>query len=149
MPIEVRVPTTGESVAEATVGAWLKREGERVEAGEPLVEIETDKVNLEVAAERSGVLERIERREGDTVRSGDVLALLIETSADGGAGAPPAPDGGSAAAVADSAPTAQPPSATAADRPHASPLASRIAEEHGVELARVTGTGTGGRVTRE
>src|SRR5256885_10042611 len=76
MPVEVRVPQLGESVVEATVGSWLKREGDQVAAGEPLVQLETEKVNVEVAAERAGVLERITHKEGDTVAPGDVLATL-------------------------------------------------------------------------
>jgi 2-oxoglutarate dehydrogenase E2 component (dihydrolipoamide succinyltransferase) len=172
MPVEVRVPSSlGESVVEATVGSWLKGEGETVAAGEALVELETDKVNVEVAAERDGVLERIERRQGDTVRPGEVLAVL----ADGGAGASgdrarvsgdrarapqaaapaePATSQGSAPGAraaepdAGQAPPPQPP-APEPDRPHSSPLARRLAEEHGVDLGKVAGTGTGGRVTRE
>src|SRR6476660_533083 len=85
MPVEIRVPQLGESVVEATVGAWLKREGEQVAAGEPLVQLETEKVNVEVAAERAGTLEQIARKEGDTVAPGDVLATLGDASA-----APPA-----------------------------------------------------------
>jgi 2-oxoglutarate dehydrogenase E2 component (dihydrolipoamide succinyltransferase) len=144
MPVEVRVPATGESVAEATVGAWLKQEGERVEAGEALVELETDKVNLEVAAEQSGVLERIERRQGETVSPGDLLAILateVEAAAD-----PRAQAG--AAAPASSAPPADQ-AERPVERPHASPLARRIAQEHGLDLAQVAGSGTAGRVTRE
>ncbi|MCC7106410.1 MAG: 2-oxo acid dehydrogenase subunit E2, partial [Chloroflexi bacterium] len=129
MPIDVRVPVTGESVSEATVGAWLKHEGEHVAAGEPLVELETDKVNLEVSAERSGVLERIEQPEGATVRPGDLLATLTK-SEEPAALAPPSPIG-------------------ASERPHASPLARRVAEEHGIDLDKIEGSGTGGRVTRE
>src|SRR5262245_50060046 len=78
MPVEVRVPQLGESVVEATVGSWLKREGDQVAAGEPLVQLETEKVNVEVAAERAGVRERIAHREGDTVAPGDVLATLAD-----------------------------------------------------------------------
>src|SRR5438876_10789251 len=85
MPVEVRVPQLGESVVEATVGSWLKREGDQVAAGEPLVQLETEKVNVEVAAERAGVLERIAHKEGDTVAPGDVLATLAD-----GQAAPPA-----------------------------------------------------------
>ena len=76
MPIDVRVPVLGESVVEATVGAWLKHEGERVEAGEALVQLETEKVNLDVSADQSGVLSRITAHEGDTVHPGDVLASI-------------------------------------------------------------------------
>jgi 2-oxoglutarate dehydrogenase E2 component (dihydrolipoamide succinyltransferase) len=128
MPVEVRVPTLGESVVEATVGAWLKREGEPVEAGDTLVQLETEKVNVDVAADTSGVLGRIQHQEGDTVAPGDVLATLDESTA---AASAPAP-----------APAAE-------ERPHASPVARRMAEEHGLDLTRVAGTGTGGRVTRE
>src|SRR5207253_10772980 len=76
MPVEVRVPVLGESVVEATVGAWLKREGEAVEAGESLVQLETEKVNVDVAADSAGVLSGIQHREGDTVQPGEVLAIL-------------------------------------------------------------------------
>ena len=78
MPVEIRVPPLGESVTEATVASWLKHEGDVVEAGEPLVELETDKVNVDVAAERSGVLTSILRSSGETVQPGDVLAMVAE-----------------------------------------------------------------------
>jgi 2-oxoglutarate dehydrogenase E2 component (dihydrolipoamide succinyltransferase) len=120
MPIEVRVPTLGESIVEATVGAWLKRQGDAVEAGEPLVQLETEKVNVDVAADQSGVLGTLAVPEGATVHPGEVLAT-IDTSA----------------AEAD------------VERPHASPVARRMADEYGVDLTHVQGTGTGGRVTRE
>src|SRR3954447_13174121 len=76
MPVEVRVPTMGESVVEATIGRWLKQEGEAVSVGEALVELETDKVNTELPADDAGVLERILRREGETVKVGDPLAVI-------------------------------------------------------------------------
>jgi 2-oxoglutarate dehydrogenase E2 component (dihydrolipoamide succinyltransferase) len=119
MSVEVRVPQLGESVVEATVGSWLKREGDQVAAGEPLVQLETEKVNVEVAAERAGVLERIAHQAGDTVAPGDVLATLAE---------------GQSAAPASSAP--------AADRqaaPAASPLP--LGEGQG-EGAKMGGAGT-------
>ena len=78
MPVEVRVPPLGESVTEATVASWLKHVGDVVEAGEPLVELETDKVNVDVAAERSGVLSEIVHATGDTVQPGDILAMVSE-----------------------------------------------------------------------
>ena len=80
MPVEVRVPALGESILEATVSEWLKAEGDPVAVGDPLVELETEKVAVEVAAEEPGVLERIVHREGDTVHVGDVLALLADGS---------------------------------------------------------------------
>src|ERR1041384_5519218 len=91
MPVEVRVPPLGESVTEATVASWLKHEGDVVEAGEPLVELETDKVNVDVAAERSGVLAQIVKASGETVQPGDILAMVAESvaaAADGTAAAP-------------------------------------------------------------
>jgi 2-oxoglutarate dehydrogenase E2 component (dihydrolipoamide succinyltransferase) len=145
MPVEVRVPTLGESVVEATVGSWLKREGDQVEAGESLVQLETEKVNLDVAADQAGVLGKIAAQEGATVHPGDVLGTIQE-----GAPAPrPAPP---RAEPAPAQPEATPPASaegSEADRPHASPVARRMAEEHGLDLGRVEGTGTGGRVTRE
>jgi 2-oxoglutarate dehydrogenase E2 component (dihydrolipoamide succinyltransferase) len=154
---EVRVPTLGESVVEATVGAWLKREGDAVEAGEPLVQLETEKVNVDVSADAAGVLGPIQHQEGDTVHPGDVLAVL-----EAGAGAASAqrttqvqPSTASTASTSQGTPEAPAAPAPAADsnadaeRPHASPVARRMAEEHGIDLARIQGTGTGGRVTRE
>jgi 2-oxoglutarate dehydrogenase E2 component (dihydrolipoamide succinyltransferase) len=136
MPVEVRVPVLGESVVEATVGAWLKHEGEAVEAGEPIVQLETEKVNVDVSADQAGVLSALAAHEGDTVHPGDVLATIDESVQK--TAAPP--------------PTREAPAQTTAAeiaRPHASPVARRMAEEHGLDLTRIQGTGTGGRVTRE
>src|SRR5258707_3337005 len=129
MPVEVRVPVLGESVVEATVGAWLRREGEAVEAGEALVQLETEKVNVDVAADQAGVLGKIARREGETVHPGDVLGTIDESAQ----GAKPAP----AAAAAPAAKTEE------AERPHASPVARRMAQEHGLDLRPAEGTRTG------
>src|SRR5436305_12467712 len=88
MPVEIRVPTLGESVVEATIGRWLKQVGEPVAIGEPLVELETEKVNTELPADEAGVLQSILRREGETVKPGDALGVI---ATDGGAaGAAPA-----------------------------------------------------------
>jgi 2-oxoglutarate dehydrogenase E2 component (dihydrolipoamide succinyltransferase) len=78
MPLEIRVPSLGQSVPEATVGKWLKKEGDKVEADEPVVELETDKINMEVTAFRAGTLARIEKREGATVGVGEVLGLIAQ-----------------------------------------------------------------------
>ena len=83
--VEVRVPVLGESIVDATVGAWLKREGEQVEAGEALVQLETEKVNVDVAADQAGVLGKITHKEGDTVHPGDVLATITEGPGEGSA----------------------------------------------------------------
>jgi 2-oxoglutarate dehydrogenase E2 component (dihydrolipoamide succinyltransferase) len=80
MAMKIIVPELGESVIEATVGRWLKREGDRVAVGETMVELETEKVNLEVGAERAGVLARIERKEGENVKIGDVLGVIEEVA---------------------------------------------------------------------
>src|SRR5579872_1920459 len=78
MAVEIRVPALGESIVEATIARWIKPEGAPVEEGEPLVELETDKVNVEVPASASGVLERITKKEGETVGINDVLGLLAD-----------------------------------------------------------------------
>jgi 2-oxoglutarate dehydrogenase E2 component (dihydrolipoamide succinyltransferase) len=144
MPVEVRVPVLGESVVEATLGAWLKHEGDTVEAGDPIVQLETEKVNLDVSADSSGVLGALAAHEGDTVHPGDVLATIDETVRK-------APTPVDAAEAAPQVAHAQPQAPAAAEmaRPHASPVARRMAEEHGLDLSRVEGTGTAGRVTRE
>jgi 2-oxoglutarate dehydrogenase E2 component (dihydrolipoamide succinyltransferase) len=155
--VEVRVPVLGESIVDATVGAWLKREGERVEAGDALVQLETEKVNVDVAADQAGVLGKITHKEGDTVHPGDVLATIGEGPDEGSGVRGQGSGDGAAAAAATAAPVV--PAAAAGEssarpdseleRPHASPVARRMAEEHGLDLAKVEGTGTGGRVTRE
>src|SRR5258708_19534170 len=103
MSVEIKVPALGESIVEATVGQWLKHEGERVSAGEPVVELETEKVNMEVVAPADGVLRAISKRERDTVAIGEGLAELAEGEA-------PSPAPGDAASVAHPIPPAPPPS---------------------------------------
>ncbi|HEY1291496.1 MAG TPA: 2-oxoglutarate dehydrogenase complex dihydrolipoyllysine-residue succinyltransferase [Chloroflexota bacterium] len=143
MPVEVRVPVLGESIVEATVGAWLKHQGDTVEAGEPLVELETEKVNVDVSADQSGVLTTLAVQEGATVHPGDVLATIDATAR------VPQPAQAPAVVVEQEAPPPEVRATAEAERPHASPVARRMAEEYGVDLTRVEGTGTGGRVTRE
>jgi 2-oxoglutarate dehydrogenase E2 component (dihydrolipoamide succinyltransferase) len=164
VPVEVRVPVLGESIVEATVGAWLKHAGDAVDAGEPLVQLETEKVNVDVSADQSGVLSKVVMQEGDTVHPGDVLATIEErapAAVSAPSAAPPLPPTPPSSAAGQPTPWPAPepmpaPVASAdarvaaeAERPHASPVARRMAEEYGVDLTRVAGTGTGGRVTRE
>jgi 2-oxoglutarate dehydrogenase E2 component (dihydrolipoamide succinyltransferase) len=78
MPLEIKVPSLGQSVPEATVGKWLKKEGDPVAADEPVVELETDKINMEVTAFKAGTLARIEKQEGATVAVGEVLGLIAQ-----------------------------------------------------------------------
>src|SRR5215467_11310542 len=80
MAVNIVVPELGESVIEATVGRWLKKEGDPVNVGEAVVELETDKVDLEVGAERAGVLARIERKQGEDVKIGEVLGLIEDAA---------------------------------------------------------------------
>ena len=134
MAIEIRVPTLGESITEATVGKWFKKAGEAVRADEPLVELETDKVTLEVNAPGAGVLSEIAAETGQTVSIGALLGQLS-----GGAAAPaaaPAP-----AAAAKAAPVA------AAPMPP-SPSAGKIAAEQKIDISGVAGSGKRGQVLK-
>ncbi|CAH1649280.1 dihydrolipoyltranssuccinylase [Hyphomicrobiales bacterium] len=145
MATEIRVPTLGESVTEATIGRWFKKQGEAVKADEPLVELETDKVTLEVNAPAAGVLAEITAKEGDTVGVGALLGSLSE----GGAGAAPAKAAEKPAAKA--APAAAPSPAPAPAAPAKGdngPAVGRIAAETGLDPAKVAGTGKDGRVTK-
>ncbi|GAU82441.1 2-oxoglutarate dehydrogenase complex dihydrolipoyllysine-residue succinyltransferase [Bosea sp. BIWAKO-01] len=144
MATEIRVPTLGESVSEATIGKWFKKPGEAVKADEPLVELETDKVTLEVNAPAAGVLGEIVAKEGETV---GVNALLGSISAgDGVAAAPAKPVAAAAAAKPAAAPAAAAAPATkAAD---SGPAVARLAAESGVNPANVAASGKDGRVTK-
>lgn len=118
MAVEIRVPPLGESLVDAVVGQWLKGEGDDVSRGETVVELETDKVNLEVTAEEDGVLSRIEKREGDVVTVGEVLGLVGATN---GASASAAAAATLAVPVETPAPAESAPFATAADAPSTPP----------------------------
>ncbi len=156
MPTEIKVPELGELVVEATVGRWLKQQGDHVAPGDVLVEIETDKVNLEVGADREGILARIDQAQGQDVHVGDVLGVLDEVGAaprpaeshptEAQAGTSPRPEAQPTAAFA---PGAIPSSGAPADSEKITPVARRMAEDHAVDLARVTASGSSGRVTKE
>ncbi|WP_321863049.1 2-oxoglutarate dehydrogenase complex dihydrolipoyllysine-residue succinyltransferase [Pseudomonas paraveronii] len=140
MAIEIKAPTFPESVADGTIATWHKKPGEAVKRDELIVDIETDKVVLEVLAEADGVLGAIIANEGDTVLSNQVLGSIEAGSA---AAAAPA-----AAPAAASAPAAAAPAAGGED-PIAAPAARQLAEENGINLASIKGTGKDGRVTKE
>ena len=149
MSIEIKVPAMGESVTEATVARWFKKEGETVARDEPLCELETDKVTVEVPAPADGALESILVKEGATVEVGTVLGAIAEGAA-GTASAVPAsnPD---AAAPKPAAPAPKPAPAPAAPKAMAEPLmpsVRRIAEETGLNPAQVAGSGKEGRVLK-
>ena len=164
MPVEIHVPELGESVADATVGRWLKSEGDRVTAGEPVVELETDKINFEVEAEQDGVLVSIAKGEGETVGVGEVIGTL----GDGAAPEDTEPERAQEpeaeqpqATEPKVAPEAQ---ETEAERTEieetanghreeegvrASPSVRRLAREYDIDLAGVAGSGSGGRITKD
>lgn len=140
MATEIRVPTLGESVSEATIGRWFKKPGEAVKADEPLLELETDKVTLEVNAPAAGVLAEIVAKEGDTVNVGALLGNIGAGS--GAAAAAPA-----AAPAKAEAPKAAPAPAAAKSNDNG-PAVARMAAETGINPAGVAGTGKDGRVTK-
>jgi 2-oxoglutarate dehydrogenase E2 component (dihydrolipoamide succinyltransferase) len=162
MSIEVTVPQLGESIVEATVGRWRKAEGDTVKAGESLVELETDKINLEVTSPADGVLASIYKHEGDTIGVGEMLAQVSESQ-------PPRQPDAPKAAEAVAQPAASSPttamaekngasatravSGMAADEPsaatRATPLARRMADERHIDLQAIRGTGSGGKITHE
>ncbi|HBO1476125.1 2-oxoglutarate dehydrogenase complex dihydrolipoyllysine-residue succinyltransferase [Pseudomonas aeruginosa] len=167
MAIEIKAPTFPESVADGTVATWHKKPGEAVKRDELIVDIETDKVVIEVLAEADGVLAEIIKNEGDTVLSNELLGKLNE----GGAAAPAAPAAAAPAAApaapaaaapaaapaapAAAAPAAAPaaqaaaPAAAGGDDAILSPAARKLAEEAGIDPNSIAGTGKGGRVTKE
>ncbi len=140
MSIEVKVPVLPESVSDAVIATWHKQPGDAVRRDENLVDLETDKVVLEVPAPADGVLKQIIRNSGDTVGSQELIAIIEA----GAVAAAPAP----AAAAAAAAPAAAPnkPAAASADL---SPAGRRVAEENKIDAANVAGTGRGGQVTKE
>ncbi|HOI51434.1 MAG TPA: 2-oxo acid dehydrogenase subunit E2, partial [Azonexus sp.] len=140
--IEVQVPQLSESVAEGTLASWKKKIGEAVGRDEILIDIETDKVVLEVPSPAAGVLVEIIKGDGETVVSGELIAK-IDTAATAGAVAPAAEAPKAAAPAAAPAPAAAAPAGTA------SPAARKILDEKGIAAADVAGSGRGGRVTKE
>ena len=133
MATEIRVPTLGESVTEATIGKWFKKAGDTIKADEPLLELETDKVTLEVNAPAAGVLSEIIAKAGETVSPN---ALLGQISA--GSGATASPSAVAAPAAAKTAPPAMPPS----------PAAAKIATDEGLDIAALAGSGKRGQVLK-
>jgi 2-oxoglutarate dehydrogenase E2 component (dihydrolipoamide succinyltransferase) len=151
MLIEVKVPALSESVAEATLLKWHKRQGELVQRDENLIDIETDKVVLELPAPEAGVLTEIVKADGATVVSNELIAR-IDTEAKPGAAAPASAEAEPAVAVAPAKAVAQaavPAVVAASADVLAMPAARKVAADHGVELSAVPGSGRGGRVTKE
>ena len=168
MANEIRVPTLGESVTEATIAQWYKKPGDAVAMDEPLCELETDKVTIEVPAQSAGVLAEVVVNEGETVEVGALLGSIGEgagtaaSAASEAAAAPAEPPQAETASEAEkpqeptpspaaptqmAAPAAS--SGTSVDTSSLSPAARRVVEEHGLDPAQITGTGKDGRLTKE
>jgi len=150
MSSNIVVPEVGESIVDARIAKWLRKEGDVVSAGDPLVELETDKIDLEVSAPQGGVLTRIDRRDGDDVKVGEVLGVIDEAAA--GAGPHPSTDRSSGSSDLEKTERIPRPSdpGKVADtaKTRATPTARKAAEEHEVDLSRVRGSGDAGRVMR-
>jgi 2-oxoglutarate dehydrogenase E2 component (dihydrolipoamide succinyltransferase) len=155
MPTDIVMPQMGESIFEGTITKWLKKPGDKVQRDEPLFEISTDKVDAEIPAPASGVLQDIKVTEGATVQVNTVVGTI---AADGEAAAPPtkaAPAAPAAEKTATAKPSAPAPKEAAGasreeeDHARSSPLVRKIAREHNVSLSQVTGTGLGGRITKQ
>ena len=159
MATDIVMPQMGESIFEGTITKWLKKPGDKIQRDEPLFEISTDKVDAEIPAPASGVLQEIKVTEGTTVQVNTVVGTI---ASDGeGAAAPKAvPEKKAAPAAAAvpkaEAPAAAPPAPAPAAPAHeedeharSSPLVRKIAREHNVDLSKVPGTGLGGRITKQ
>ncbi len=146
MATEIRVPTLGESVAEATVGTWFKKAGDTVAADEILCELETDKVTVEVPAPAAGVLSEIVAKAGDTVEPGGLLGQIAEGAA-GAAAAKPAA-AAPAAAPAPAAAASAPAAAAPASSMPAAPAAAKLMAENNVSAEQVDGSGKRGQVLK-
>jgi 2-oxoglutarate dehydrogenase E2 component (dihydrolipoamide succinyltransferase) len=151
MSTDIKVPAMGESVTEATVARWFKKEGDAVKRDEPLLELETDKVTVEVPAPADGALESISVKAGDTVQVGALLGTLAEGKSGAAANKPATkaetPKAAAPVVAAPAAP-AKPAAAPASSDVPAMPSAQRIAAETGLSTASVAGTGKDGRVTK-
>src|SRR5688500_8138003 len=151
MAVKILVPELGESVIEATVSRWLKKEGDAVNVGDVLVELETDKVNLEVGAKSSGVLAKIEVPEGEDVKVGAVLGSIDETSKQSETASQKEASAPQPEKPQDKKQEQQPANGREPARetaPQLTPVASRLAREKNVDIHQISGTGAQGRVTK-
>src|SRR5579863_9013408 len=164
MPTDIIMPQMGESIVEGTITKWLKKPGDKVQRDEPLFEISTDKVDAEIPAPASGVLREIKVAEGTTVGVNTVVGTIAADSEPASAPAKPAPAPAAPekkqeekkeekkadpAAAPTPAPAATSVHAEEDDEARSSPLVRKIAREHGVSLSQVTGSGLGGRITKQ
>ncbi|HZQ22513.1 MAG TPA: 2-oxoglutarate dehydrogenase, E2 component, dihydrolipoamide succinyltransferase [Terriglobales bacterium] len=161
MPTDIVMPQMGESIVEGTITKWLKKPGEKVQRDEPLFEISTDKVDAEIPAPASGVLQEIKVTEGNTVQVNTVVGTISADGEASPAAAAPKPAAPAQPAAPPQAaappPMPAPPSAAEVEEEHeaddehvrSSPLVRKLAREHNLDLSRVPGTGTGGRITKQ
>ena len=153
MSVEIRVPELGESIVDATIASWLKKEGDLVHNGDTLVELETDKINVEINADQDGILQHVLKQAGDLVAVGEVIASL-GSATEAAAGSNGATSSASSSASAASSTNSQQAQvltqspASDSQRPP-SPLARRIAAENNVDIAQVRGSSPHGRVTKD
>jgi 2-oxoglutarate dehydrogenase E2 component (dihydrolipoamide succinyltransferase) len=147
---EIRVPALGESVTEATIGKWFKQPGDPVAVDEPLVELETDKVTIEVPAPAAGVLGDIAAKDGETVAVGALLGQIREGAAAPAKATPPPPGGPDQRTATTTPATTEAPRAQAGTKPQAplAPSVRKIAAETGIDVSTVPGSGKDGRVTK-
>lgn len=159
MPVDIVIPNVGESVTSGVIASWRRAEGDFVQRDEPVLDLETDKITMEVTAPASGVLHHA-AKEGDEVDIGAVVGTVDESAKAEGAGATkteskPAKTEAEAPPAKEPAPAARPvaatpaPAAASGDRPRATPLAEKMAQEMGVDLARIVGTGASGRIREQ
>ena len=155
MRVDVVMPQMGESIAEGTITRWLKKQGERVERDEPILEISTDKVDAEIPAPASGVLVELRGGEGETVEVNSVLGVIDTEGGEAAAAKAAAPKAAAPKADAPAAAPAPAKSAEPASAPAAparrgkafvSPVVRKIADEHGIDPSTIAGSGAGGRV---
>ncbi len=157
MSVEIRVPELGESIVDATIASWLKKEGDPIHQGDALAELETDKINVEVNADQDGILQKVLKQVGDIVAVGEVICVIGDAA---GVAANSTVRNGASPAKADVAQSSAPAPASVRSEPVAmppasdtqrppSPLARRIAAEHKVDISQVKGSSPHGRVTKD
>src|SRR3954467_15699967 len=163
MPTDIIMPQMGESIVEGTITKWLKKPGDKVQRDEPLFEISTDKVDAEIPAPASGVLQDIKVTEGTTVQVNTVVGTIASDGEGAGVKAAPAPEKKAVPAAAPAQPPAPAPQADGSpvasapatarhdedEHARSSPLVRKIAREHNVDLSQVEGSGLGGRITKQ
>jgi 2-oxoglutarate dehydrogenase E2 component (dihydrolipoamide succinyltransferase) len=146
--LSIKVPPLGESIVEATVSRWVKKQGDAVASGETIVELETDKITVEVPAPRAGVIASTAVAEGDVVKVDQLLGEIDETAAPAAASAPAPAAPAPAPSSAPDAPATPAPAAPASGVVKSAPAARRAADEAGVNIGDVAGTGRGGVVSK-